>query len=84
MNNTDIFWVIPLGLVAKNEFQNTEIGVFALFFLYLISNYTRFLFYINAPFHCFGQVIIFNKWEGGSLTWKRKSLLRIITCWFYF
>ena len=33
---------------------------------------------INTLFHCFGQVIIFNKWKGRSLRRNRRSLLRII------
>ena len=36
--------------------------------------------FFNALFDC-EQVIILNKWKGGSLTWNRRSLLRIITYW---
>ena len=30
---------------------------------------------LNAPFHCFEQIIIFSKWKGRSLTRNRRSLL---------
>ena len=36
--------------------------------------------FFNALFDC-EQVIILNKWKGRSLTWNRRSLLRIITYW---
>ena len=44
------------------------------------SNYIM----LNAPFHCFEQVIIFSKWKGRSLTWNRRSLLRVITLLLHF
>ena len=31
---------------------------------------------LNAPFHCFEQVIIDNKWKSWSLKWNRSLFLR--------
>ena len=59
------------------SFQSRSIVALCMFTSALRSSVNRLPPLIHF-FHCFGQVIIFNKWKSKSLRWNRRSLVRII------